>query len=72
MDIFIDDLIISPIYVNFTFKATNSIENDKNALFFNTLLKSLGIVIANVDNCPIELSGIRLSKCYDSQKGIKS
>ena len=41
-------------------------------MIMNSVLKSLGLMVANVDNCPIELTGIRLSKCYDSKDGILS
>lgn len=29
-------------------------------------LKNFGIALANIDNCPIELTGIKFSKCYTS------
>ena len=35
-----------------------------------SILKAFGIVLANIDNCPIELSGIKFTKCYSNQAGL--
>ena len=45
-------------------------DKTNDAIIMNSVFKSIGLVIANVDNCPIELTGIRLTKCYDSKLGI--
>ena len=65
-------MIISPLFLNITFKTSTLKNNDDNQFFLTTLLKALGIVLANVDCCPIELSGIRFSRCYSTLDGIRS
>lgn len=59
-------MTISPLFLNFTFKTSNFKNNDDNQYFLMTIFKAFGIVLANIDNCPIELTVIRFTKCYST------
>ena len=70
---FIDDFIISPIKLNLTF-LTKSKGSDITggfavlAMFF----KALGVALANIDDAPIKLTGLKLENCFDTTSGITS
>ena len=39
---------------------------------FKTIFSALGVALANIDDAPINLRGIKLNHCFDNQDGIIS
>ena len=70
---FIDDFILSPIKLNLTFLTKSKGSDISNgfavlAMFF----KALGVALANIDDAPIKLTGLKLENCFDTTSGITS
>jgi hypothetical protein len=72
VDIYVEELLISPILINLTFKTLNYPQENRPNDFFNVLLQNMGVIIANIDQCPLELTGIRIFKYYDTFNQIRS
>lgn len=62
-------MVISPLFLNFSFKTSN-LKNNEDQYLFMQIFKAFGIVLANIDNCPIELSGIKFTKFYSTEAGL--
>jgi len=70
-NIFIQHLIVNPIFLNLTFqlKKTSMTEN----IFFiaNLFANSVGSAVLNLDNAPVRVKGFKLDNVFDSEEGIK-
>lgn len=67
---YIDQIIISPIEVNLTFKSDKSLTNQDDLMLLNTLFSIIGVTVLNVDDSPLKLNGIKLNNCFDTPSGI--
>jgi len=65
--IFINEIVLSPIYIHISFqkKLTKSAKS-KDPFFFMTILNALGLVLTNIDNAPISLNGLRFEEYFDT------
>jgi len=70
-NIFIQHMIVNPIFLNLTFqlKKTSMTEN----IFFvaNLFANSVGSAVLNLDNAPVHVKGFKLDNVFDSEEGIK-
>lgn len=68
---FIDEFILSPIKMNLTFlKKTKGAEINSGLAVVTMFFNALGVALANIDNAPIKLNGMRLENCFDTSGGI--
>jgi hypothetical protein len=37
---------------------------------FETIFSAIGVALANIDDAPIKLNGIKLNACFDTMSGI--
>ena len=68
---FIDEFILSPIKLNFSFltKSKGS-EFHTGIAFFSMFSKAFGVALMNIDDAPIKLKGLKLENCFDTTQGI--
>ena len=65
---YIDRIEIYPLYFNITFY--NSVQSIVKYKALIRILKTIGIVLGNIDEAPIKLDGIYLENCFDTSAGI--
>lgn len=66
---FIDELILAPIKLNFSFLSKSKLSGKA---FLSAFFKAFGVAMMNIDDAPIKLKGIRLENCFDTTWGIFS
>ena len=70
---FIDEFILSPIKLNLTFLTKSKGAEFNGGLAVLTMFfKALGVALANIDDAPIKLTGLKLENCFDTTGGITS
>ena len=69
-NLFIQELVIPPIFINLTFQKLSGLAKKKNDGILNVLSSALGIIVANVDDAPLKLKGIELKNIFDSKSSI--
>ncbi|KAL4445126.1 hypothetical protein ABPG74_018854 [Tetrahymena malaccensis] len=65
---YIDQIILSPININLSFKSKTRANN--NFALLTVLATALGVALSNVDDAPLTLKGIKLQNCFDTADGI--
>lgn len=67
--IYIKDLLISPLLINFSFQKSY---NSKSESFFlyRVIANALGAAISNIEDAPIVLAGFRTENVCDTTQGI--
>jgi len=70
---FIDEFILSPIKLNLTFLTKSKGADFNSGLAVLTMFfKALGVALANIDDAPIKMTGLKLENCFDTTSGITS
>ena len=70
--LYVKELLLNPLFFNISFQLKKK-EAATDAFFILNLITSvLGTAIANLDDAPVSLSGVKLDNMYDSTDQIAS
>lgn len=67
---FIKSINISPFYIDLSAELNLKKLGLQNNQLLNTLLSAIGVVVSNIEDAPIRLSGMSISDCIDTSEGL--
>jgi vacuolar protein sorting-associated protein 13A/C len=67
---FIKSIKISPFYIDLSAELNLKKLGLENNQLLNTILSAVGVVVSNIEDAPIRLSGMSITNCIDTSEGL--